>query len=346
MRRRTARPKRQRNPAIAERSRSYRTTYMGVDEYGDKIELKPPSKWKTDMTPARLTRGHDRLPETIEASRWAARLDMEGYQTRDGEWHRATHLGSGNFGHAYRVNTDDGPRVVKVPTAVSVHNRPWSRAEQTRNMMHEAGIANELAAKGYSVIPRIVFTRYGGGTPTLVREYGEPAGTITPVEYAKLEQQLVDIERKHGWHVYDELALYRRANGSIFVGDVGFWQAPEKRVRGAKRKPWKEFDSSLGGLLSRAQRDYGVPSVTTLARLLSTGQHFDRADVREPSELAAGMAEDFIEEVADRRAEGIPTSREIAKYVRLARRVTRPFGRPSKFSERAKAARRAVAGVE
>lgn len=94
MRRRTARPKRQRNPAIAERSRSYRTTYMGVDEYGDKIELKPPSKWKTDMTPARLTRGHDRLPETIEASRWAARLDMEGYQTRDGEWHRATASGT------------------------------------------------------------------------------------------------------------------------------------------------------------------------------------------------------------------------------------------------------------
>ena len=55
------------NPAIAERSRVYRTTYMVVDEYGDKIELKPTSKWKTDMTPTRVARGHDRLPETIEA---------------------------------------------------------------------------------------------------------------------------------------------------------------------------------------------------------------------------------------------------------------------------------------
>jgi hypothetical protein len=345
MRRRTTRPKRLRNPAIAERSRDYRTTYMGVDEYGDKIELKPPSKWKTDMTPARLTRGHDRLPETIEAARWAARLDMEGYRTRDGEYHRAQHLGSGNFGHAYRVDTDDGPRVVKVPTAVSIHQRPWSLAEQTRNMLHEAGIANELAAKGYSVIPRIVFTRYGG-TPTLVREYGEPAGTITPVEYAGLERQLVEIERKHGWGVHDNLALYRRRNGSIFVGDVGFWRAPEKRPRGTKRKPWKEFDSSLGSLLSLAQRDYGVPSVTTLARLLAEGQHFDRDDVKAPSDFAAGMAEDFIEEVEGRRAEGIPTSREIARYVRLARRVIRAFGRPSKHSERARAARRAAAGVE
>ena len=339
VRRRAVRPKRLRNPAIAERSRGYRTTYMGVDEYGDKIELKPPSKWKTDMTPARLTRGHDRLPETKDAARLAARLDMEGYQTSDGEWHRASHLGSGNFGHAYRVDTDDGPRVVKVPTAVSVHNRPWSLAEQTRNMMHEAGIANELAAKGYSIIPRIVFTRYGGGTPTLVREYGEPAGTLTPVEYAKLEKELVDIERKHGWHVYDELALYRRRNGSIFVGDVGFWQAPEKRLRGAKRKPWKEFDSALGGLLSRAQRDYGVPTVTTLPRLLSECQLVDRDDTKAPSDFVVGMMEDFVDEIADRRAIGIPTTREIARGERLARRIIRAFGRPSKFSQRAKAAR-------
>ena len=333
------------NPAIAERSRDYRTTYMGVDEYGDKIELKPPSKWKTDMTPARLTRGHDRLPETIEATRWAARLDMQGYRTRDGEYHRPQHLGSGNFGHAYRIDTDDGPRVVKVPTAVSIHQRPWSLAEQTRNMIHEAGIANELAAKGYSIIPRIIFTRYGG-TPILVREYGEPAGTITPVEYAELERQLVEIERKHGWSVYDELALYRRRDGSIFVGDVGFWRAPEKIVRGTKRKPWKAFDSSLNSLLGIAQTAHGVQSVTPLPRLLSQIKHFDRDDVKGISDMAAGLAEDFIDDVSKRNDIGIPTFSEIASGVRLARKLIRAFGRPSKFSERARVARRAAASVE
>jgi hypothetical protein len=311
---------------------------MGVDEYGDKIELKPPSRWKTDTTPARLTRGHNRLPETIEAARSASRLDMEGYRTSDGEYRRAQHLGSGNFGHAYRVDTDDGPRVVKVPTSVSMHQRPWSHVEQTRNMMHEAGVANELASKGYRCIPKIVFTRHGG-TPTLVREYGEPVETMTAKEYASLERELVDIERKRGWRVLDDLALYRRRNGSIFVGDVGFWQAPEKRVRGTKRAPWKAFDSSLDSLLRKAQRDYGGPSVRTLPTMLSHGKHFDRDDVRDPSEIAAGIAEDFLGDIADRREHGIPPSPELKRYAVMARRVTRAFGRPSKYSQRAKAAR-------
>lgn len=48
----------------------------------------------------------------------------------------------------------------------------------------------------------------------------------------------------------------------------------------------------------------------------------------------AGRVQDIL-----RRVIGIPTTREIARGERLARRIIRAFGRPSKFSQRAKAAR-------
>lgn len=328
------------NSALAERSRDWQTFEVVTDEDGDTRER---GRWHTDTTPPRLTRGHAHEPETVEATRTASRVVAQSYRLANGESAWPRHLGGGNFGIAYRLETDDGPRVVKLAAATNVHGRPWTREEQTRNLLHEAGVANELSRLGFRCMPRTVFVRFAGGTPALVREYGEPAGPLTGPEYGALEEELVAIEREHGWGVHDELSLYRRADGSVFVGDVGFWQAPRPLLPGEKRRPWKAFDSSLHGLLGRAQTEHKVPDVTPLPRLLSIGAHLDRDDVTAPSEMAAGTAEDLVEDVAVREAVGIPTSKEVARLVALAREVMRAFGRPSKFSERAREARRAQA---
>lgn len=67
---------------------------------------------------------------------------------------RAILAGNGNFGVVYRVETPDGPRVVKIPATNDNHGVAWTRDEQTMWLRHEAGVANELAARGYTVVPR------------------------------------------------------------------------------------------------------------------------------------------------------------------------------------------------
>lgn len=319
-----------RNDAVAERSRDWQTFETVTDADGYVTER---GRWHTDTTPPHLTRGHKHDPATIEATRTASHVVANSYRLGNGESAWPRHLGAGNFGIAWRIDTDDGPRVVKLAAATNVHNRPWTREEQTRNLLHEAGVANELRALGFSCVPRAVFVRFAGGTPALVREYGEPAGVLTGAEYADLEAQLVAIERVHGWQVHDDLALYRRADGTVFVGDVGFWQAPRPLLAGEKRRPWKDFDSSLNGLLERAQREHGiVPGVTTLPRfwtltsfLLDTSASArPRTDVRDAME--ADLSEEFLDTVRQRVEAGVPLPKELAPWIAAAEKVLQQHG--------------------
>jgi hypothetical protein len=317
------------NSAMAERSRDWQTFETVTDEDGDTRER---GRWHTEITPARLTRGHAHEPETVDATRTASRVVAQSYRLANGESAWPRQLGAGNFGIAYRLETDDGPRVVKLAAATNVHGRPWTREEQTRNLLHEAGVANELSRLGFRCMPRTVFVRFAGGTPALVREYGEPAGALTGPEYGALEAELVAIEREHGWGVHDELSLYRRADGSVFVGDVGFWQAPRPLLAGEKRRPWKDFDSSLNGLLERAQRDHGmvpgvvpVPRLWTLASFLLDTSTNPRPRTELRDEMDVDLSQEFLDAVRERLDRGVPTPPSLSPWVAAAESVIRGY---------------------
>ena len=321
------------NSAIAERSRDVDVTVVDPDDGIERVQRR------TKFTPPRLTRGHMREPATVAAARTARHVDMEThYVTRNGErtmaW--AKQLGAGNFGVAYLVETDDGPRVVKVPAATDMHRRVWSRVKQTRNIKHEAGVANELVAKGYTVVPRTVYTEFDGGTPAIVREYGEPAGAITGAEYAVLERELFAIERRHGWGVHDTLALYRRSDGSLFVGDVGFWTAPRGRAKGEKPRAWRAFDSDLQHLLHGAQKAHGIGSVPTLAELLRLSEAIESAAFSPKRDaMDVEIATEYLDELdaalRKRSDADVPNPQEVERVVQRARRsLAPPSGRRSR----------------
>jgi len=310
------------NPARAERTSSREV----IETVGEGDEERETRRWVTDVEPPRLTPGHAHEPATVAATRTAMRVVANSYSLADGRAAWPERLGSGNFGIAYKLETDDGPSVVKISAATNLHGRPWTREEQTRNLMHEAGVANELTELGFRCMPLSVFVRFAGGTPAVVREYGDPAGRLTPEEYASLEADLVTIEREHGWRVNDDLALYRRRDGSVYVGDVGFWQAPEPLRRGAARRPWKAMDSSLGHLLDQVQREHEVPSVTSLPRLLSSASILSPSPSRPAAKprsalverFEAELAEEFLESVRRRAAAGVPIPAVVDPMVRQA----------------------------
>lgn len=165
--------------------------------------------WHT--TPPVLTDGHFDRPEVTFAT-FVAELCEEFGEP----------LGEGNFGSAYYVETDAEAFVVKLPAEFDIHGKPWTEKEKRENLMHEAGVANELAALGVSIVPSIVYVELPDGSPALVREYGAPVSKLFPEEFFDLERALVEVEQM-GWSVQDELELYERRDGTIFVGDVGVW---------------------------------------------------------------------------------------------------------------------------
>jgi hypothetical protein len=160
---------------------------------------------------ATLTQGHMDEP-AVRAARQVARRALTHGQK----------LGEGFFGVAYLV---DG-RVVKLPR-YEVPYRPRKSLKEARAwLLHEAGVANELSESGFSIIPEIVYVELEDGSPALVREYGEPAGKLSAAELHDLERQLWEIEQTGTeWDVADDLLLLRRKDGTVFVGDVGFWRA-------------------------------------------------------------------------------------------------------------------------
>lgn len=324
------------NSAVAQRYESRVVYDLGTDEWGNETRTR---RIEEHNEPAHVTADHWSDPAVIEARTTAEDLRRE----------HNTLLGAGNFGVAYRVRGRDGapPKVAKMPAAHNIHGQPWGRDAQRHNILHEAGVANELAALGYTVVPRGVYTEWGGGTPTIVREYGEPVTTLTGEEYGALEAELLSIERDQRWRVEDNLQLYRRADGSVYVGDVGVWQAPSGHT-----KTWNSYDSGLRHKLEEVQQKYlpGLaerapgkypPSegyeytlripVTTLPDLIGTVELIAELHAQGEARYVRGKndafrrkedtrrATEFLGGLADRERLGIPTPEPLRAAAALAR---------------------------
>jgi hypothetical protein len=162
-------------------------------------------------------------------------------------------LGSGNFGVAYEVFSDGRKRLVKMGSFETVHSRGYAqhakktedaamrrdledmaqksrrtKGQMRQDLLHEAGIANELWAAGFRCIPFTVFVERG--LPALVREYGELSGHASQAQLDTLSLDLLDITDA-GWYVQDDLLIAKRIydedgapKGSLFIADVGIWQ--------------------------------------------------------------------------------------------------------------------------
>lgn len=180
---------------------------------------------------------------------------------------RGIPLGEGHFGRVYRVETDRGPVVVKLPVAFDAqYQRLRTREEMREYLLHEAGVANELAARGHAVVPETVFVDLADGTPALVREYGEPVTHLTVADLSDLERALAAV-LADGWRPADDLQLYRRADGSIYVGDVGVWGAPvvveevsREAARAAERDAARDARETATMIFQRAARDLTGPA--------------------------------------------------------------------------------------
>ncbi len=336
------------NSARAAREMMREEPYTETTDWG---ETRTRTRREEYTVPAHVTPDHWTDPATLAAIA-AARNTQQGYNKR---------LGAGNFGIGYRADTPDGPRLVKIPAAHNIHEQPWTREQQTHNILHEAGVANELAALGYSVIPRGVYAEWGGGSPAFVRELGEPVTSLSPAEYGEVERQLLSIERDHGWRVVDELQMYRRPDGSVFVGDVGIWWAPSYRT-----KRWTlsgSGGSSLDRLLKTLQQqtlpglavqppsgrprspEYAyldrVPVMTlatlaeyeerlseSLGKLRETPDFYTRKGGGLWRSMDARYAQSVLQGVAEREAMGIPTPDDVRSVVPAAREVLRFTGDP------------------
>jgi hypothetical protein len=134
----------------------------------------------------------------------------------------ARFLGKGNFGAVYALDDDT---IVKLPAIRDIHGRTWEPHVIKALLLHEAGISNELADAGSSVVPRTIYVELSDGTPALVRERGVEVEHATWTDLAELEVALADVEAR-GYAVRDRLLVLRRPDGSLFIGDVGLWQAP------------------------------------------------------------------------------------------------------------------------
>ncbi|MEO8071309.1 MAG: hypothetical protein ABI652_07890, partial [Acidobacteriota bacterium] len=166
------------------------------------------SNRKVDTEPL-TTLGHHALPDTRAAVQIAEAARAQNNR-----------LGQGNFGIVYRVDTSAGPFAVKVPAYASIHGEPWSPAEQLHNFKHEAGVSNTIARMGYAdLMPNNRFVELHDGLIAIVREYGEPVKSLSLAEFVRIEEMLTKLDRKYFWEPHDDLQLYRRTDGSVYVAD-------------------------------------------------------------------------------------------------------------------------------
>jgi hypothetical protein len=291
------------NPARAGRSEYRSREVREIRDGGPYYTVK--SEWLTH--PPTLTEGHFDLPEVREATVVAEHGREYG-----------AFLGRGNFGLTYLTTTVHGPVVVKVaaPEALYGNRQPWSRVAQQNNMMHEAGVANELADMGYDVVPRTTYVELADGTPALVREYGDLADSVTPVEFYALETRLLALEKATGWRVQDDLLVLRRPDGSLFIGDVGIWQPPSVRPGKTGTYDWR--DSSLDVLLSKfaetafGQRDVSsLPRIEYLLKALSSRDARPAKQTRMQEIMQQDLRRQVQEALASREAVGIPSPRAL-----------------------------------
>lgn len=271
----------------------------------------------------RITRDHFDDPAVREAAGIAARTtSQQGYMVGD-RYERPERIGQGNFGMVYRVPDATGSHAVKLPAAHDLHNAAWSREAQTSWIRHEAGVANELAARGYTIIPRGVYTEFGQGTPAFVREWGEPVQTLTPGQFATLERELLAIEREKGWTVADELLVLKRPDGSVFIADVGLWTPPSSA---ADRASWSSARSNAVELLAALLRNvpvmqHGVPHRPVLMPSLEIHARSVRGvvdDGEAPTAYDQRTAERLLAEIAERDLLGLPVPAEVRAAVPAA----------------------------
>lgn len=224
-------------------------------------------------------------------------------------------LGTGNFGQVFGHEQ----RAVKVPAHTNMRGDVWSKQNVEPYLIHEAGVANELAARGHSVVPTVVLTRTPDGTLALLREFGAEPGVVTAAELGALEAQLEAVEAD-GWDVDDELAVFRRQDGSLFVADVGWWR-PRPRPRSSS-----PMDSSdLPSLLSRLARTLGHGEDTQKA--LSAVSSIPDEDlmtmlreVVDPEDVIVELfREDYmpymVESAERRRAVGLPVPKKLSQSI-------------------------------
>ena len=270
------RRKRKRNPARARRDRR-------VD-----------GQWQ--LTPASLTDDHYERAETQLATEQAKRILADGVL-----------LGEGNFGKVYWLDDPDHADVVlKVPRdrALYGHQQEWTPEQKRDNLLHEAGVANEIRELGSTIVPDTVFVELGGDTPALVREYGDPIEQLSPTDYAEVEAALMALE-PHGWRVQDELLVMRRPDGSLFVADVGVWSHDEKVTL-----------SDLGDLLANWADSYGMDlhgaTLPSIARDVESYEIFAEGD--EDGDFATMERRHIANALAKRREAGVPTPAEYARF--------------------------------
>ena len=239
------------NSAVAQRDFWRHRTVTRTNRWGEQEETR---EGYSEIEPAHLTADHWQDPAVIAAKDVANRTRSWSFALRPAASDEESSLigqsrqvGQGNFGIVYRVDTLDGPRRVKIPAPYNVHQKTWTWEEQRANLLHDVGVSNEVRALGFDVVPVQVYTEFGG-TPALVGEWGEPVTELSGAEYGALEEALVAIERDHGWRVRDDLQVYRRPDGSVYVGDVGFWGAPDPQQK------WTHQTTALPQLLDRLQQ--------------------------------------------------------------------------------------------
>lgn len=279
------------------------------------------TRW--DREPAYLTAGHHSRADTRRAAKIASTIAERGAS-----------LGKGNFGEVYWL---DEPQyadfIVKVPTATNLHGRRWTEMEQRNNLLHEAGVANELTDAGFGdVVPSTVFVELADGRPALIREYGEPVDELSPMEYTTLERRLYEMERQTGWRLQDLLQVYRRRSGGVFVGDVGLWKAPvEVRVglyEDGAQPTNVPSDSSLSTYLSVLANELLVKKpgpfrITTLPSLIHDYEsaHFDLREAGSVQNaldetLFAWHIESLVNGLEDRDALGLESPEDVRDFAR------------------------------
>jgi len=201
--------------------------------------------------PARASRGEQYQSATLTDGHFDAATVKAATKIAQKARRQGKKLGRGNFGEVYGI----GGHVVKFPV-LDGYNRQKTPEQARGYLLHEAGVANELAEDGHRVVPVTVFVELADGTPALVREYGKPLSKVTTDEVAALEKGLYGVEAtgKQGWDVSDELLVMRRKDGTLFVADVGWW-----RVRDKARKHDFNDRSEVPFLLSAWAKSVGLP---------------------------------------------------------------------------------------
>ena len=266
-------------------------------------------------TPAHLTKGHGQQLATHRA-RPRARLQGE-------------RLGQGNFGVTHRVDTLDGPRVVKLPASHNIHGQPWDLAQLRREFLHEAGVANELTDLGYRIVPQTTFVDkpidmvLGVAMDrdpipfALVREYGELVTSMSPAEFSKLERALFDLENETGWYPADHLFVLRRPDGSFYIGDVGLWSVPGD----ASKQPigWHSNLSHLTPLLASQVVSEQAGRVPSMSGMLYQVQRLDKRDFEDdPDDWWRSHVDDLREDAAKRRTAGLTVPVEVQSFLAQA----------------------------